>query len=43
MTDSEQKLLVALVLMVNQHLDECGDEVEIIAKVVSTGRRNTLS
>jgi hypothetical protein len=28
MTDSEQKLLVALVLMVNQYLDEYGDEVD---------------
>jgi hypothetical protein len=28
MTDSEQKLLVALVLMVNQYLDEHGDEVD---------------
>jgi hypothetical protein len=28
MTHSEQKLLVALVLMVNQYLDEHGDEVD---------------
>jgi hypothetical protein len=28
MTDKEQKLLVALVLMVNQHLDEHMDEVD---------------
>jgi hypothetical protein len=35
MTDSEQKLLVALVLMVNQHLDEYGDEVDTLS--VSAG------
>ena len=35
MTDSEQKLLVALVLMVNQHLDEFGDEVDTLS--VSAG------
>ena len=28
MTDSEQKLLVALVLMANQYLDNYGDEVD---------------
>jgi hypothetical protein len=28
MTESEQKVLVALVLMVNQYLDEYGDEVD---------------
>jgi len=28
MADSEQKLLVALVLMVNQYLDAYGDEVD---------------
>jgi hypothetical protein len=28
MSDKEQKLLVALVLMVNQYLDEYGDEVD---------------
>ncbi|MCS3931088.1 MULTISPECIES: hypothetical protein [Bradyrhizobium] len=35
MTDGEQKLLIALVLMVNQHLDEYGDEVDSIS--VSAG------
>jgi hypothetical protein len=35
MTDSEQKLLVALVLMVNQHPDSHGDEVDTLA--VSAG------
>jgi hypothetical protein len=28
MTDSEQKVLIALVLMVDQYLDEYGDEVD---------------
>ncbi len=28
MTDSEKKLLIALVLIVNQYLDEYGDEVD---------------
>jgi hypothetical protein len=28
MTDSEQKVLIALVLMVNQYLDEYSDEVD---------------
>ena len=32
MTDSEQKLLVALVLMVNQHLDKHGDEVDTLSE-----------
>jgi hypothetical protein len=35
MTYSEQKLMVALVLMVNQHLDEYGDEVDTLS--VSAG------
>jgi|tagenome__1003787_1003787.scaffolds.fasta_scaffold18686462_1 hypothetical protein len=35
MTESEQKLLVALVLMVNQHPDSHGDEVDTFA--VSAG------
>lgn len=32
MTESEQKLLVALVKMVNQHLTEYGDEVDTLAE-----------
>lgn len=32
MTDSEQKLLVALVLMVNQYLDEYGDQVDSLSE-----------
>jgi hypothetical protein len=32
MTDAEQKLLVALVLMVNQYLDEHGDEVDSLSE-----------
>jgi hypothetical protein len=32
MTDNEQKLLVALVLMVNQHLDSYEDEVDTLAE-----------
>ena len=35
MTDSEQRLLVALVLMVNQYLDQYGDEVE--SRSISAG------
>jgi hypothetical protein len=32
MTDSEQKLLVALVLMVNQYLHKYGDEVDSLSE-----------
>ena len=32
MTDSEQKLLVALVLMVNQYLEEYGDQVDSLSE-----------
>ena len=32
MTDSEKKLLTALVLMVGQHLREYGDEVDTLAE-----------
>ena len=32
MTDGEEKLLVALVLMVNQHLTEYGEEVDTLAE-----------
>jgi hypothetical protein len=32
MTEREQKLLIALVLMVNQYLDEHGDEVDSISE-----------
>jgi len=37
MTDSEQKLMVALVLMVNQHLHAHGDEVDNLEE--SAGER----
>jgi cytosine/adenosine deaminase-related metal-dependent hydrolase len=37
MTDSEKKLLIALVAMVHQHLDEYGDEVDNLAE--SAGER----
>ena len=32
MTDGEQKLLVALVLMVNQYLDKDGDQVDSLSE-----------
>lgn len=32
MTDGEEKLLVALVMMVHQHLTERGDEVDTLAE-----------
>jgi hypothetical protein len=32
MTDSEQELLVALVLMVNQYLDKHGDEADSLSE-----------
>lgn len=35
MTDGEEKLLVALVMMINQHLTARGDEVDTLAE--STG------
>lgn len=37
MTDNEEKLLIALVAMVHQHLDEYEDEVDSLA--VSAGER----
>jgi hypothetical protein len=43
MTESEQKLLVALVKMVNQHLTEYGDEVDTLAESAGEHAIETLA